>query len=104
MNSLKDGKHTLTSSVTNISNVGFWILVNDKEYFVPFSNYPEFKKATVDEIFSMKMLSPRQLHWQSLDCDIEIDALEEPERFPLRFHSSLNQIRLTKREKEVSGK
>ena len=83
---LKDGKHTLTGSVTNISNVGFWILVNDKEYFVPFSNYPEFKKATVDEIFSMEMLSPRQLHWQSLDCDIEIDALEAPERFPLRFH------------------
>ncbi|HLP47997.1 MAG TPA: DUF2442 domain-containing protein [Candidatus Kapabacteria bacterium] len=86
MNSLKHGKPILTGSVTNISNIGFWILVNDKEYFVPFSNYPEFKNAKIDEIFKMKLLSPRQLYWQSLDCDIELDALEAPERFPLRFH------------------
>lgn len=86
MNSLKHGKPTLVGSVTNISKVGFWILVNDKEYFVPFSNYPEFKNAKIDEIFNVQFLSPRQLYWQSLDCDIELDALEAPERFPLRFH------------------
>lgn len=85
MNSLKHGKPTLTGSVTNISNVGFWVMVNDKEYFVPFSNYPEFKNATVDAIFDVKLLSSQQLYWQSLDCDIEIDALKAPERFPLRF-------------------
>ena len=86
MTSLKHGKPILAGNVTNISNIGFWVLINDKEYFVPFSNYPEFKNATVDEIFNVKLLSPRQLYWQSLDCDIEIDALEYPERFPLRFH------------------
>lgn len=86
MNSLKHGKPTLAGSVTNISKVGFWILVNDKEYFVPFSNYPEFKNAKIDEIFNVQFLSPSQLYWQSLDCDIELEALEAPERFPLRFH------------------
>lgn len=25
------------------------------------------------------------LHWQSLDADIEIEALENPERFPLGY-------------------
>jgi hypothetical protein len=83
---IKHGRPALAGSVTNISNIGFRILVNDKEYFVPFSNYPEFKSATLDEIFNMKLLSPRQLYWQTLDCDIELDALEDPEQFPLRFH------------------
>ncbi len=81
----KHGNATLGSEVTNISSIGFWVLVGDKEYFVPFADYPAFKKATVADIYAMTQLSPSQLHWENLDIDIEIDALETPENFPLIF-------------------
>ena len=81
----KHGTTTLVSSVTNISSVGFWALVNNKEYFISFKDYPEFKKATVDHIFNMRFISPNQFYWPDIDVDIELDALENPEKFNLTF-------------------
>jgi len=33
----------------------------------------------------MQRLSPTQLYWPDLDADIEIEALEQPEHYPLVF-------------------
>ena len=85
MKSSKPGINTLTSSVTSISKFGFWVLTEDKEYFISFNDYPAFKKTAVDQIFNLKFLSPNQLHWPDIDVDIELDALEKPERFPLLY-------------------
>jgi hypothetical protein len=85
MNLSKAGKSTFLSSVSNITETGFWLLVDDKEYFVPFANYPEFKRAPVDKVFEVKRLSPTQFYWEAIDCDIELAALEKPEQYPLHF-------------------
>ena len=76
---------TVTShhEVTGITVSGFWLLVDDAEYFVPFADYPVFRKAGVEQIFDVKRLSPRQFRWPALDADIELDALEHPEYYPL---------------------
>lgn len=79
------GVVTSDSEVTNISAVGFWLLVDDGEYFVPFDDYPAFQKATVVQIYTMQQLSPTQFYWPELDIDIELEALEHPERYPLTF-------------------
>ena len=71
------------SEVTNIGPTGFWLLIDDEEYFVPFANYPVFQKATIEQIFAVQRLSPSQFHWPALDADIELDALEHPEQYPL---------------------
>jgi hypothetical protein len=71
--------------ITNISAFGLWLLVDDQEYFVPFSDCPVFQEATVVHICNIQRLSPRQFHWPGIDADIELDALETPERFPLWF-------------------
>jgi hypothetical protein len=76
---------TIHAEVTNISALGFWLLVEDSEYFVPFTEYPAFKQATITQIYDMVMLSPTQYHWPQLDVDIELDALQHPERYTLRF-------------------
>jgi hypothetical protein len=75
----------LTKGVTAISKFGFWVLCENKEYFIGFNDYPAFKNATVDKIFNLKILSPKQLYWPDIDVDIEVDALEKPDRFPLVF-------------------
>ncbi|MFO7682060.1 MAG: DUF2442 domain-containing protein [Chloroflexota bacterium] len=73
------------AEVTNISAFGFWLLVGDEEYFVPFTDYPVFKQATITQIYEMVVLSPTQYHWPQLDVDIELTALQHPEKFPLYF-------------------
>ena len=85
MSSSSPGAATSISEVTNLGPHGFWFLVDDCEYFVPYSDYPEFRSATVAQIYQMERLSPRQLHWPALDIDIELDALEKPEKFPLAY-------------------
>jgi hypothetical protein len=75
----------MSPEVTNISAIGFWLLVDDREYFVPFSDYPAFINATVAQIYNVARLDPHQFYWPDLDVDIELDALRHPEQFPLQF-------------------
>ena len=79
------GTNTSLSEVTSITQSGFWLLVDDKEYFVPFSDYPEFKQATVEQICNAKQVDPDIFTWEELDIDIELDALAEPDKYPLAF-------------------
>ena len=79
------GRTIYASEVTAIGRDGFWVISHDGEYFVPFDNYPVFRGATVMQIYEMIEIGPGQLRWESLDVDIEIEALEQPERFPLKF-------------------
>ena len=86
MISVPPGNVTLDSEVTNITLHGFWLLVDDREYLVPFADYPVFKTATIAQIYAVKRAGPNQFHWPELDADVELDALEQPEAFPLQFH------------------
>ena len=79
------GASISSSEVTNIEAAGFWLLYANAEYFVPFDDYPAFRQATIAQIFDLQILGPGQLHWPELDLDIEIEALESPENFPLQF-------------------
>jgi hypothetical protein len=86
MSSAEHGTNTSVNEVTSIERFGFWVIVDDGEYFIPFSEYPVFKKANVEQLFLVQRLSPDQLHWPALDADVELDALKEPDRFPLVWH------------------
>jgi hypothetical protein len=87
MSSSQPGIGISHSEVTSINAIGFWLLVEDAEYFVPFSDYPAFRTATIDQIIDMQQIGPRQLHWPALDADIELDALEHPAHYPLLWRS-----------------
>jgi hypothetical protein len=87
MSSVPLGTDISHSEVTNISAAGFWLLVEDTEYFVPFADYPVFRTAMIDQILNVQRLAPRQFHWPALDADIELDALQRPEHYPLLWHS-----------------
>jgi hypothetical protein len=85
MSSLPPSVSTSVSEVTNITAHGFWLFVDDREYFVPFADYPVFRTATVAQIYAVRRIGPTQLHWPELDADIELDALERPDAYPLKF-------------------
>lgn len=79
------GKSTSVNEVTNICKDGFWVLYRDKEYYVPFNDYPVFKKSTIKGIYSMIETAPGYIRWDALDCDIEVEALDNPEVYPLIY-------------------
>jgi len=85
MNSNLPGTAISHSEVTSIGAIGFWLLVDDQEYFVPFHDYPAFWNATVAQIYAIQRPGPDQFHWPELDVDIELEALEHPEHYPLVF-------------------
>lgn len=87
MNSSPIGVVTSECEVTNITPHGFWLLVDNREQFVPFTDYPLFRDATIAEIHAVRRTGPGQLHWPALDADIELEALTQPEQYPLTFHA-----------------
>jgi hypothetical protein len=78
------GSATSAAEVTNISQHGFWMLIDGEELFVPFAEFPWFKQATVDTILRVRRPAPQHLYWPELDVDLSIDSLRHPERYPLQ--------------------
>lgn len=78
------GIATLDAEVTNISRHGFWILLDDQEHFLPFTEFPWFAKATVDQILQLERPHPHHLYWPELDIDLDVESIESPEKYPLK--------------------
>ena len=85
MISSKNGTDTLQYEITNIERFGIWLLADDNEYFIKFEDYPAFKKASIEQILNVKRISPGQFRWPDIDEDIELEALESPEKYILRY-------------------
>lgn len=83
MKSKTVGGNTSVVEVLNVSPHGIWILVKDKEYFLDHDQFPWFKKASLEQIFEVKLLHGFHLYWEQLDIDLELESLERPEKFPL---------------------
>jgi len=78
------GTGTSTAEVTNISKHGLWLLLDGRELFLSFSEFPWFKEATVDAILQLQRPAPGHLRWPELDVDLAVDSIEHPERYRLK--------------------
>ncbi len=85
--SLKHGRNTLETEVTNISNHGLWILAGEKELFLPYEQFPWFKDKTINDITKVESFGEGHLYWENLDVDLSLEMIEHPERFPLQAHT-----------------
>lgn len=81
----KLGKNTSAAEVLGISPLGLWLLVQDKEFFLPYQDYPWFRNATVSNIYHVELLHENHLYWPDLDIDLEVQALENPEKYSLKY-------------------
>lgn len=73
----------LPTEVSNISPHGFWLLADNRELYLDFTNFPWFKKATVEQICTVDQPAPNHFHWPLLDIDLDLDRIIHPEKFPL---------------------
>ena len=89
MSSSQPGTDTSQITVTDISPDGVWVLISDEELFMPFEQFPWFKKATVEAILNVVEEHPGSFNWPDLDVDLGIDSIRHPEKYPLRVSVDL---------------
>ena len=85
MKSKSHGQSTSEVEVSHIDAHGFWLCVSNKEYFLPYENYPWFKDARIREVLNVQLLHGQHLSWPELDVDLDINSLENPQQYPLIF-------------------
>ncbi len=83
MTSARHGQSTSAVEVTNVSPHGFWLLVEQREHFVSFKDFPWFRDARIAELMKVELPSPHHLYWPDLDVDLAVESLDHPERYPL---------------------
>jgi hypothetical protein len=79
------GKSTSQVEIQEISKHGIWIYVKGREYFLSYKDYPWFKEAKISEVYNVQLLHGMHLHWPDLDVDLELEALQYPEKYPLSY-------------------
>jgi hypothetical protein len=60
-----------------------WLLVDDHEYFLSFTQFPWFRRAAVDAVLNVQRPAAGHLYWPDLDVDLAVESIEQPKRFPL---------------------
>ena len=92
MPSAPPGKRTLGAELTNVSGQGFWLLIDEREVFAPFGDFPWFADASIRELSTIRRPSPHHLYWPELDIDLAVDAFDQPDKYPL-----ISKVRSNKR-------
>ena len=89
MNKLSMTNGILTSPVKNkvevtyISRNGLVLLVGDKEYYLSYEKFPWFKKATVGNVFDVRLLGKNRIRWEALDVYLNLSIITNPDAYPL---------------------
>lgn len=78
------GTSTSEAEVTNISRQGIWLLLDERELFMPFAEFPWFAEASVGAILNVSRPQPHHLYWPDLEIDLAVESIEHPERYPLK--------------------
>lgn len=77
------GKPILDVEVANVSGHGFWLLIDDRERFLSFTDFPWFRDASIATLCNVQRPHPGHLYWPDLDVDLATESIDHPERFPL---------------------
>jgi len=82
------GRRIAEAGILNTSASGIWLFVLDKQYFLPYAEYPWFKDAAIKAILNVRLLNRIHLHWPDLDIDLEVQSLERPDHYPLQHKTA----------------
>lgn len=82
------GTTTLGAEVTNASGHCVWMLIDDEELALPYSEFPWFKVATIQQILYVVRPTADHLYWPDLDIDLSVESIRHPERFQMMAKST----------------
>jgi hypothetical protein len=84
------GTTTLAAEVTNVSGHRVSMHIDDEELALPYSEFPWFKAATIQQILTVLRPTSDHLYWPDLDVDLSVESIRHPDRFPLRAESTFH--------------
>ncbi len=79
------GKNTSQVEILNVDAYGVWLYVLEKEYFLPYNDFPWFREARLSDILYVDLLHGFHLHWPSLDVDLYLNSLADLGETPLIY-------------------
>lgn len=74
---------TSAVEVSNFSANGLWLLLDERELFLWFEQFPWFRKAPIDALLNVRRPHRHHLWWPELDADLAVGSIEHPGRYPL---------------------
>jgi hypothetical protein len=77
------GKNISGAEVTRVSVQGLSLHLDGEELFLPFTEFPWFRRAEIDQVLRVERVSADHLRWPALDIDLSVESIRHPERFPL---------------------
>jgi hypothetical protein len=67
------------------------LFIGEREFFVPFQEFPWFREASVRQISNVLLPSAHHLYWPDLDIDLAVESIEHPEKYPLVSRAQPNR-------------
>lgn len=87
MKSQQRGANIPEVEVINVSAYGFWLWLEGRELFLPFSEFPWFREASIAALSAVERPSEDHLYWPQLDIDLSVRSVEVPHEFPLKYRA-----------------
>ena len=81
MRSATRGRRISEVEVTNVSVHGFWLLIGDRELFLPFDQFPWFRDVPIGQLLNVELPHPHHVYWRDLDIDLAVESIEHPARY-----------------------
>lgn len=76
------GKSTSVEvEVLGLTPHALWISVGGLEHMLDYVRFPWFREATIADVLQVEARFDH-LFWPTLDVDLHVDSLSNPERFP----------------------
>lgn len=75
MTSFVPGDNTPWLEVTQVSQNGIWLLVDNEEFFLPYDAYPKFRESTVHRLFNVERDGSTHVYWPDLEIRVSLDSL-----------------------------
>jgi hypothetical protein len=77
------GTSTSIPELTHVSAHGLWLLLDNEELHLPFTQFPWFKQATISQLAQIERPTVDHLYWPALDIDLSVHSIRRPGDFPL---------------------
>ena len=83
---MAQNRNASSLEVARISRHGIGLMVEDREYFLDYENYPWFKGATVAQILDVSWEGLDVIRWPQLDVDLSEAILQNLAQYPLKAY------------------
>ena len=77
------GIDTSVPELTHVPRFGLWLRLDDEESFLPFEQFPWFRRVTIEQLSVIERPTSYHLYRPLLDVDLAAQSIRKPSDFPL---------------------